>query len=49
MRQFYRCVGAKHMKNGKKLCLVEKLDWLSNNNNMNSLENVWKLSKLKIT
>ena len=29
----------------RKLCLIEKLDWLANSLDLNLLENIWKLLK----
>jgi hypothetical protein len=36
---------SKASKEWRKLCLIEKLDWLANSLNLNPLENVWKLLK----
>jgi hypothetical protein len=36
---------SKASKEWRKLCLIEKLDWLTNSLDLNLLENVWKLLK----
>jgi hypothetical protein len=36
---------SKASKEWRKLCLIEKLDWLANSLDLNPLENVWKLLK----
>jgi hypothetical protein len=36
---------SKASKEWRKLCLIEKFDWLANSLDLNPLENVWKLLK----
>ena len=39
---------SKASKEWRKLCLIERLDWLANSLGLNPLENVWKLLKVAV-